>query len=156
MKDTLQMKLAYSGFLFVHIKGKPEPLREACLGFPWTRHLVKYSVFIKGGQRHRMVPLLRFDPPHQRSVQGKVATVNVAMTVTQASSGINTLYRINRKSLQLLIVLAEEAVSGRYDPAGRHQGPGAEVHLADINGRHPGMSTWQSRVTAQDSAPGDG
>lgn len=62
MKDTLQMKLAYSRFLFVHIKGKPEPVREACLGFPWTRHLVKYSVFIKGGQSHRMVPRLRFDP----------------------------------------------------------------------------------------------
>lgn len=49
-------------FPFVHIKGKPEPPREACLGFPWTGCLVKYSVFIKGGQSHRMRPLLRFDP----------------------------------------------------------------------------------------------
>lgn len=49
-KSMLQILLSYSRFPFVDIKGKPEFLCEACLGFPWTRRLVKYSVFIKGGQ----------------------------------------------------------------------------------------------------------
>lgn len=51
-------------------------------------------------------------------------------------------------------VPAEKAVSGRYDPAGGHQGAGAEVQLAHVNGRHPGMRARQSRVPAQNPAPG--
>lgn len=60
------------------------------------------------------------------------------------------------KNANATIVLAEEAVSGRHDPAGGHQGAGAEVQLPNINGHHPGMSTRQSRVSAQYPPPGDG
>lgn len=76
--------------------------------------------------------------------------------MTQASSGINTLNGINRSTVQLLVLLAQEAVSSRYDPAGGHQGASAEVHLAHIDGRHPGMRAWQSRAPAQDATPGHG
>lgn len=57
MKNTLQMHLSSSRLPFVSIKGKPEPLCEACLGFSCTRHLFKYSLFIKGGQSHCRMPL---------------------------------------------------------------------------------------------------
>lgn len=61
-----------------------------------------------------------------------------------------------KKNRIAVIVLAEEAVSSRYNPAGGHQGASAEVQLTDINGCHPGMRTWQSRVSTQYPPPGDG
>lgn len=57
LRNTLQTHLSSSRLPFVSIKGKPEPLREACLGFSCTRHLVKYSLFIKGGQSPCRMPL---------------------------------------------------------------------------------------------------
>lgn len=46
-------------------------------------------------------------------------------------------------------------MSCRHNPAGGDQGAGAEVLLPDVNGRHPGVSTWQSGVSAHYAPPGD-
>lgn len=52
--------------------------------------------------------------------------------------------KINVKCVDRNNILAEETVSRRDNPAGGHQGASAEVRLSHVNGRHPGVSTWQS------------
>ena len=56
----------------------------------------------------------------------------------------------------MLLLLAEEAVGGRDDPAGGHQGPGAELRPADVDGHHPGVGPGQRRRAPHDPSSGWG
>lgn len=52
-------------------------------------------------------------------------------------------------------ILAEEAMRCGDDPARGNQSACAEVWLSNVNGCHPGVSTWQGRASTHYPAPGN-
>lgn len=141
-------------------------VRETFLGFPRTGGLSKYSRVHKGSVPFEFWPL-SLSTTSEDGLEISSALWMIPLHQTEPLQSFMKDWKglprrkILRaacwvtKTLWIFDVLAEEAVSRRDDPAGRDQGAGAEVELSDVNGCHPGMSTWQSWVSAHYPPPGN-